>query len=85
MVPEKYDDENAIMEVVPGAGGLEASLFAEEIFNFYISYCQQQGCDIEVIEETKNVVNKSSKAVASSGIIKVAIHCKWFSSRHVTC
>ena len=74
MVPEKYDDENAIMEVVPGAGGQEASLFAEEIFNFYISYCEQQGCDIEVIEETKNVVNKSSKAVASSGIIKVAVH-----------
>ena len=85
MVPEKYDDENAIMEVVPGAGGQEASLFAEEIFNFYISYCQQQGCDIEVIEETKNVVNKSSKAVASSGIIKVAIHYKLFSSRQVTC
>ena len=59
------------MEVVPGAGGQEASLFAEEIFNFYINYCQDQGCDIEVVEETKNILNKNSKAVTSSGITKV--------------
>ena len=70
IVPEKYDTENAIMEVVPGAGGQEASLFAEEIFNFYISYCQEQGCDIEIVEVTKNTVSKSSKAVTSSGITK---------------
>ena len=70
IVPEKYDTENAIMEVVPGAGGQEASLFAEEIFNFYVSYCQQQGCHIEVVEVTKNTLNKSSKAVTSSGITK---------------
>ena len=68
---EKYDNENALMEVVPGAGGQEASLFAEEIFNFYINYCQEQGCDIEIVEETKNTLNKSSKAVTSSGITKV--------------
>ena len=32
VTPEKYDNENAMMEVVPGAGGQEASLFAEEVF-----------------------------------------------------
>ena len=71
VVGEKYDNENALMEVVPGAGGQEASLFAEEIFNFYINYCQEQGCDIEVVEEAKNTLNKNSKAVTSSGITKV--------------
>ena len=71
MLGEKYDNENALMEVVPGAGGQEASLFAEEVFNFYINYCQDQGCDIEIVEETKNTLNKSSKAVTSSGITKV--------------
>ena len=70
IVPEKYDTENAMMEVVPGAGGQEASLFAEEIFNFYISFCQDHGCDIEIVEVTKNTLNKSSKAVTSSGITK---------------
>ena len=70
IVPEKYDAENAMMEVVPGAGGQEASLFAEQIFNFYISFCQDHGCDIEIVEVTKNSLNKSSKAVTSSGITK---------------
>ena len=70
IVPEKYDAENAMMEVVPGAGGQEASLFAEQIFNFYISFCQDHGCDIEIVEVTKNSLNKSSKAITSSGITK---------------
>ena len=50
VIGEKYDNENALMEVVPGAGGQEASMFAEEIFNFYISYCQDKGCQIEIVE-----------------------------------
>ena len=71
IVPEKYDNENAMMEVIPGAGGQEASLFAEEIFNFYINFCQSKGCNIEIVEEVKNSLNKSSsKAVTSSGIVK---------------
>ena len=38
VTPEKYDNENAMMEVVPGAGGQEASLFAEEVFTRYFSH-----------------------------------------------
>jgi len=71
LVPgERYDAENAMLEVVPGAGGQEASLFAEEIFHLYVNYCQDLGCEVEVVEMTKNTVNKSSKAVSSSGIVK---------------
>ena len=71
IVPERYDSENAMMEVVPGAGGQEASIFAEEMFNFYIQYCQEKGCQCEIVEENKNSVNKSSsKGNSSSGITK---------------
>merc|ERR1712058_120239 len=70
VMSEKYDNENALMEVVPGAGGQEASMFAEEIFNFYISYCQDKGCEIEIVEETRNTLNKSSKSTASLGLTK---------------
>ena len=56
---------------MPGAGGQEASLFAEEVFHFYIQYCQDRGCDIEIVEETKQALNKSSKSIASSGLTKV--------------
>jgi len=66
---EKYDDENAMLEVVPGAGGQEASLFAEEIFNFYTDYCQSRGCEVEVVELTRTKVT-SSKTLTSTGIVK---------------
>merc|ERR1712142_787954 len=65
-----HDDENALLEVVPGAGGQEASLFAEEIFNLYLKFCESEGCRIEVVEVVKNSVSKNSKAVSNTGIIK---------------
>jgi len=68
--PEQHDDENALLEVVPGAGGQEASLFAEEIFNFYLGYCESQGCQVEVVEYIKNAVSKSTKVVTNTGIVK---------------
>jgi len=49
LVPaEKYDKEDAVVEVIPGAGGQEASLFAEEIFNLYLEYTQSLGFQVEV-------------------------------------
>ena len=69
MPGEKYDDENAMVEVVPGAGGQEASLFAEEIFNFYMDYCQSRGCEVEVVELIKTKVT-SSKTLTNTGIVK---------------
>eukprot|EP00092_Neocalanus_flemingeri_P016781 GFUD01018150.1.p1 GENE.GFUD01018150.1~~GFUD01018150.1.p1 ORF type:complete len:386 (+),score=116.97 GFUD01018150.1:68-1225(+) len=71
LVPsEKHDDENALIEVVPGAGGQEASLFAEEIFNLYLGYCEIQGCKVEMVEVVKNIVSKNTKVVSNTGIIK---------------
>merc|ERR1719431_977126 len=71
LVPgESYDLENALIEVVPGAGGQEASLFAEEIFNFYLGYCENQGCQVEVVEFVKNTVSKNTKVVSNTGIIR---------------
>jgi len=68
--PEEHDEENALIEVVPGAGGQEASLFAEEIFNFYLGYCAAQGCQVEMVEVVKNSISKNTKVVSSTGIIK---------------
>jgi peptide chain release factor 1 len=48
----QYDSNNAVLEVTAGAGGLEASLFASEIFNMYVKYMQSPPfCfDVEVTE-----------------------------------
>lgn len=80
VIGEKYDNENALMEVVPGAGGQEASMFAEEIFNFYISYCQDKGCQIEIVEETRTSLNKSSKSTANLGLTKVCRYNQFLSA-----
>jgi len=71
LVPsEEHDKENALIEVVPGAGGQEASLFAEEVFNLYLGYCESKGCQVEVVEFVQNSVNKNTKAAPSTGIVK---------------
>ena len=69
---EVYDAENAVMEVVPGAGGLEACLFAEEVFNMYTSYMRDLGNEVRVTELARSSVGKQTKFASSSGIVKAA-------------
>jgi len=42
------DDKKAIVEIRPGVGGAEASLFAEELFNMYVKYCDLKHFKIEM-------------------------------------
>ena len=44
------DGRNATLEVMQAAGGSESSLFAEEIFNMYKSYCQLMGFRAQQLE-----------------------------------
>ena len=37
---------SSVTQVIPGAGGQEASLFAEEIFNLYLEYTQNLGFQV---------------------------------------
>lgn len=39
----KYDSQDAFLEVTAGAGGLEAGMFAAEILNLYIGYINHLG------------------------------------------
>ena len=68
---EVYDTSDAVLEVVPGAGGGEASIFAQEIFGLYTEYTRHLGFDVEVVEYLENTVKGSvrgiSKAVANIG------------------
>lgn len=42
-------DKNIIMEIRAGTGGLEASLFAADLFRMYSKYAQRQGWQAEVM------------------------------------
>ncbi len=48
--PEAHEwNRDIIMEIRSGAGGDEASLFAEDLFRMYSKYAEKKGWKIEVI------------------------------------
>jgi len=47
---DEADQRNAVLEVRPGTGGEEASLFAAELFRMYQRYADLQGWKTEVLE-----------------------------------
>ena len=57
-------------QVVPGAGGQEASMFAEELFYMYLGCATEIGFNYEVTEVQRNTVGKQSKFSSSTGILK---------------
>jgi len=58
-----YDAKSAVLEVQAGAGGNEASLFAEEIFDLYVEY-SKQNFDVDVTIVDKHSGEGIDKATA---------------------
>jgi len=48
---DKNDDRNCIMEIRGGAGGEEAALFAGELYQMYLHYCERHRLKVEVVDE----------------------------------
>jgi len=46
---EKFEDRNVIVEIRQGTGGLEASLFAADLYRMYTKYAIKKGWKIESI------------------------------------
>ena len=44
------DDKNVIVEILAGAGGDEAALFAAEIYRMYVHYAESQRWKVETLE-----------------------------------
>jgi peptide chain release factor 1 len=59
------DDKNIILEIRAGAGGDEASLFAEEMFRGYTHYASSQGWKVEVISFSEGNVGGAKEIIAS--------------------
>jgi peptide chain release factor 1 len=45
-----YDEKNVILEIRPGTGGDEASLFAREIYEMYKKYIKDKGWREEIVD-----------------------------------
>lgn len=58
------DDKNILLEIRAGAGGDEASLFADELFRGYASYASTQGWKAELISYTDGNVGGAKEVIA---------------------
>lgn len=59
------DDKNIILEIRAGAGGDEASLFADELFRAYAYYAGEQGWKAEMISFSAGNVGGAKEIIAS--------------------
>ena len=46
-----FDDNNAIVEIHPGAGGVEAHDWADMLFRMYLRYCEQNNYKVDILDQ----------------------------------
>lgn len=46
-----FDDTNAIVEIHPGAGGVEAHDWADMLYRMYLRYCEQYGFKVNILDQ----------------------------------
>jgi len=61
---DEADKKNAIMEIRAGTGGLEASLFASDLFKMYEKVCHKKKWTIELISISKSDAGGLKEVIA---------------------
>jgi peptide chain release factor 1 len=65
LLPKDPNDErNVILEIRAGTGGVEASLFAAEVFRMYARYAERRGWRLEVTDLSESEAGGIKEAVA---------------------
>lgn len=76
------DDKDVIIEIRAGAGGDEASLFAEELFRAYTMYANAKGWSVALMSASHGNVGGLKEVIASISGEKVYSHMKYESGVH---
>jgi peptide chain release factor 1 len=58
------DDKDVILEIRAGAGGDEASLFAQDLFRMYSRFAEKKGWKLEVVDTSFSPVGGLKEAIA---------------------
>jgi len=61
---DQADEKNAIIEIRAGTGGLEASLFAADLYKMYEKVCQKKSWNIEIISISKSDAGGLKEVIA---------------------
>ena len=62
---DEADKKNAILEIRAGTGGLEASLFAADLFKMYEKVCHKRKWSIEIISISKSEAGGLKEVIVS--------------------
>ena len=62
---DEADKKNAIIEIRAGTGGLEASLFASDLFKMYEKICSNKKWNLEIISISKSDAGGLKEVIAS--------------------
>tara|TARA_B100002052_G_scaffold297595_1_gene328664 strand:+ start:765 stop:1841 length:1077 start_codon:yes stop_codon:yes gene_type:complete len=62
---DEADTKNAILEIRAGTGGLEASLFASDLFKMYEKVCNKRKWSLEIISLSKSDAGGLKEVIAS--------------------
>lgn len=76
------DDKNILLEIRAGAGGDEASLFADELFRAYAKYAGDQGWKAELVSYTDGNVGGAKEVIAMISGTSVYSKMKYESGVH---
>jgi peptide chain release factor 1 len=57
------DEKDVIFEIRSGTGGDEAALFAGDLYRMYMRYFQNQGWEVEVVDENPGTVGGFAKVI----------------------
>jgi peptide chain release factor 1 len=65
--PKKEDVQknNLILEIRAGAGGGEAAIFARDLFNMYLKYCENKNWKIEILSSHATTMNGLKEIIAN--------------------
>ena len=79
---DPFDEKDVILEVRAGAGGDEASLFAQDLFRMYSRYAENKGWKFEVLDVSPSPVGGVKEAVANVRGRRVYAALKYESGVH---
>jgi peptide chain release factor 1 len=60
---DPQDDKNAVLEIRAGTGGDEASLFAGDLLNMYLRYCNKKGWKTAIVSESEGTAGGYKEVV----------------------
>ncbi|MCX6561381.1 MAG: peptide chain release factor 1 [Candidatus Aminicenantes bacterium] len=61
---DPLDEKNVLLEIRAGAGGDEASLFAQDLFRMYTRFAEAKGWKIEVLDSSQSPIGGFKEVVA---------------------